>query len=315
MSYFNTKIIFMLSCLDMKITRNIIIFYHEYCLDGFTGAYVAWKKFKNKAEYIPLSRCVDQNGILKNKKIQIADLKGKEIYFIDFCLEDQEINKVLKVAKKVVIIDHHESRKEFVVNLPGSIYGEKDSGAYLAYQYFFSKNKIPELIKYVSIGDTWAFSKNENIKKIEKSIISYLVTLEFDFKVFVKAEKDFEDKKKFEEIKKIGNILNTNYLKLVDIQTEKAKLVDFEGYKIYTINASSIFRNELGHKLALKSKSLFSLIYTFEDGELKISLRGNGKIDLSKLAEKYNGGGHFNAAAFKINDQKFINDFIKKIIS
>lgn len=315
MSYFNTKSDFMLSYLNMKITKNIIIFYHEHCLDGFASSYVAYKKFKDKAEYIPLSHTVSGEDSLKDKKIKISDLKDKEIFFIDFCLKDSEMNKILKIAKSLVVLDHHESRKDYVSSLSGSVYGEKISGSYIASQYFFPKNKVPKLIEYISINDTYSFSKNENIKKVEKLITSYLVTLEYDFKIFAKAEKDFEDKKKIEEIKKLGSILNTNYLKLVETQVEKAKLIDFEGYKVYAINASSIFRNELGHKLALKSKFLFSIIYTFEDGELKISLRGDSKVDLSKLAGKFGGGGHFNAAAFKMNDERFINEFIKKIVS
>lgn len=299
----------------INIAKNIIVFYHENCLDGFASAYVASKKFKNKAEYISLSHTAKGGDVLKSKKIKIDDLKNKQIYFIDFCLNDSEMNKVLKVAEKVIVLDHHESRKDFVKSLTGSVYGEKISGAYIASQYFFPKNKVPKLIEYISINDTYTFSKNEKIKKIEKDIISYLVTLEFDFKIFQKAEKDFEDKNKLQEIIKLGNILNTNYLKLVDGQIERAKLIDFEGHKVYAINASSIFRNELGHRLAQKSKSKFSLIYTFENGELKISLRGDGKTDLAKLAQKFAGGGHFNAAAFRSNDPKFINDFIKKIIS
>lgn len=299
----------------MKINKNIIVFYHEHCLDGFTGAYVASKKFKNKAEYIALSHTDSGDDFLKTKKIKISELKGKELYFIDFCLNEKELKKVEKVVKKLVVIDHHIGRKELIETLPNHLFRDGVSGGYLAHEYFFPKNKMPEFIKYVSINDTYTFSKNENIKKIEKNITSYLVTLEFDFKVFTKVEKDFEDKKKFEEIKKLGDILNINYLKLVDIQMENAKLIDFEGHKVYAINASSIFKNELGHRLALKSKSLFSIIYTFENGELKMSFRGEGKIDLSKLTKKHNGGGHFNAASFRIKDLKFINEFVKKIIS
>ena len=57
----------------MKITKNIIVFYHENCLDGFTGSYVAHKKFKYKAEYIPLSRTAEGDNILQSKKIKISE--------------------------------------------------------------------------------------------------------------------------------------------------------------------------------------------------------------------------------------------------
>jgi len=299
--------------ISKNTSKNIIVFYHEKCLDGFGSAYTAWKKFKNRAEYIALSYSVTGEDVLKDKKIKISDLKNKEIYFIDFCLNETEIRKVEKVAKKLVVIDHHIGKKELVESLANSIFGNGVSGAYLAHEYFFPKKKIPKLIKYISIGDTYSFSKNEKARRGEENIIAYLATLDFDFKTFSKAEKDFEDKNKFLEIEKIAKILRTNYLKLVENQLEDAKLINFEGYKVYAINASGTFRNELGHILAQKAKT-FALIYRLGDGYLNVSLRGEGKVDLSKLAKKYNGGGHFDAASFRSTDGKVIIEFIKKII-
>src|SRR3989344_3757446 len=34
--------------------KKIAVLYHGGCPDGFGGAYAAWKKFGNMAEYIPL---------------------------------------------------------------------------------------------------------------------------------------------------------------------------------------------------------------------------------------------------------------------
>lgn len=290
-------------------TKKNIIFYHESCLDGFAAAYIAWKKFKDRAEYIPLSHTATGENILKSKKIKISDLQDKEVYFIDFCLKKVELEKVINLAKKVVVLDHHLSAQELVESLEGSVFRDGVSGAYLASEYFFPQEKISKFIQYISIGDTYTW-RNE---KLEKEILAYLHTLVFDFKVFVKAEKDLADKKKFLEISQLGKLLQENYLKLVDNQLKKATLIDFAGHKVYAINASSVFRNELGHRLSQESKSKFALIYTFENGELKISLRGDKKTDLNKLAQKYQGGGHFNAAAIRSKDSKFIFDFIKKV--
>jgi nanoRNase/pAp phosphatase (c-di-AMP/oligoRNAs hydrolase) len=79
-------------------------------------------------------------------------------------------------------------------------------------------------------------------------------------------------------------------------------LVEFEGYQVYAVNASSFLRSELGHRLAVK-KSPFSIVYRFEKNVLRISLRGDGSIDCTKLAEKYGGGGHYSAAAIVMKDQ------------
>lgn len=296
--------------ISKNTSKNIIVFYHEKCLDGFGSAYTAWKKFKNRAEYIALSYSVTGEDVLKDKKIKISDLKNKEIYFIDFCLNETEIRKVEKVAKKLVVIDHHIGKKELVESLEGSVFKDGVSGAYLASQYFFPEEKVSKFINYISIGDTWTW-KNE---KLEREILSYIRTLDFDFKIFSKAEKDLEDKKKFAEAKKIGALLLESASKMIDSNLEKAKLINFEKYKVYALNDNSVFTSELGHKLAEKSKDKFAIVYSLTEKGLKVRLRGAGKIDLSELAKKYNGGGHFNAAGFIIEDKEAILNFLKEII-
>lgn len=290
-----------------QITKNIIVFYHENCLDGFASSYVAYKKFKDKAEYMALSHTANGEDILKSKKIKITDLANKEVYFIDFCLGENEIKKVEKLAKKLIVIDHHIGKKELVEKLEGSIFRNGVSGAYLAYEYFFPKNIIPKLIKYISIGDTWTWGQ----EKFEKEILAFIHTKQFDFKEFLKLEKFLEDKNTFNQAKNIGEILQRSYQGMVESQIENAKLINFEGHRIYAVNSVSIFKSELGHILAEKSKSKFSIVYTFEEEKLKISLRGNDKINLAELAKKYGGGGHFNAAGFSVNDREKIEEFVR----
>lgn len=314
MSYFNTKLDFMLLYLNMKITKNITIFYHEHCLDGFTGAYIAWKKFKEKAEYIPLSHNDSGEDFLKDKKIKISELKDKEVYFIDFCLNEKELKKVEKVAKKLVVIDHHIGRKELIETLPNHLFRDGVSGGYLAHEYFFPKNKMPELVKYVSVGDTWTFSKNEKTKSIEESILSYINTQDFDFKVFQKLEKDLDDKNKFLEAKNVGDILQKVKTRRIKNQSEYVKIINWEGYKVGILNSTSL-SSEIGNKLCVDNKIDFAMIYRFSENELKFSLRGVGKVDLVKIAKQYGGGGHFNASGFRTKDLNFINEFVKKIIS
>lgn len=292
------------------LTKNTIIFYHENCLDGFASAFTAWKKFKSRAEYIPLTHTVDGKDYLKNKKIKQKDIKDKNLYFIDICPEKEELEKIQKLAKSLIVIDHHIGKKDLVESLEGSVFKDGVSGAYLASQYFFPEEKVSKFINYISIGDTWTW-KNE---KLEREILSYIYTLDFDLKIFSKAEKDLEDKKKFAEAKKIGALLLESASKMIDSNLEKAKLVNFEKYKVYALNDNSVFTSELGHKLAEKSKDKFAIVYSLTEKGLKVRLRGAGKIDLSELAKKYNGGGHFNAAGFIIEDKEAILNFLKEII-
>ena len=296
----------------IKKSKKVVVFYHDRCLDGFTSAYYAYKKYKNKADYIPLKHGT-HNQTLKEHGIPISKLRGKVIYFLDFCLEQDEMDKVLGSAKKVVVLDHHVGVQDIVENIKGSVFGDGVSGAYLSHRYFFPKERTPRLAHYVSIGDTYSFSKNKRTNGIEQAILSYLHVFEFDFAVFRRLEKELEDRNKIKEIIEKGKLLRASFAKMLERQIGSAREIKFDKHKVLAINASGVFRSHLGHELA-KRTGTFGIVYKFADGILKLSLRGVGKIDLSKLAKKYGGGGHFNAAGISLTDKKQIQKFIDQII-
>jgi len=49
-------------------------------------------------------------------------------------------------------------------------------------------------------------------------------------------------------------------------------------------------------------------------GTLRVSLRSKGRINVAEVAERYNGGGHFDVAGCNIkNDPKEINEFLNRV--
>ena len=54
-----------------RLNKDIVVLYHNNCTDGFSSAWVAWKKFGNKAEYIGIG--LDDSPL--------RGLINKEIYF------------------------------------------------------------------------------------------------------------------------------------------------------------------------------------------------------------------------------------------
>src|SRR3989344_1067042 len=81
--------------LDMERT---IVLYHGSCPDGFGGAYAAWKKFGESAEYIPLHRDAPP----------ATDFAGAHLYFIDFTYPKEIMDQFVAEAASVVVLDHHE---------------------------------------------------------------------------------------------------------------------------------------------------------------------------------------------------------------
>ena len=46
--------------------KLIVVFYHAECTDGFTAAWAAWKKFGNRADYVPIFHITPPPLRLKN---------------------------------------------------------------------------------------------------------------------------------------------------------------------------------------------------------------------------------------------------------
>ena len=52
--------------------------------------------------------------------------------------------------------------------------------------------------------------------------------------------------------------------------------------------------------LLSKNHPPFSLVWQRDKNRIEVSLRSNGDLDVSKIASKFKGGGHKNAAGFSL---------------
>src|ERR1700744_3146163 len=86
---------------SMSANRTVVM-YHGNCPDGFGGAYAAWKKFGDSAEYIPLSR----------SDVPLPDVSGADVYLIDFTFLQDKMDALLAQAASFVVLDHHEGVRD-----------------------------------------------------------------------------------------------------------------------------------------------------------------------------------------------------------
>ena len=272
------------------MNKEIIVFYHGLCRDGFTAAWAAWKKFGDEARYIPV---IWSN--LKEEK-QLISVNGKEVYFLDYCPTRENLEPIIQEAKSVVVIDHHVSREEVVKSLPGSVYDKNHCGAVLAWQYFHPDKPVPQLCLYVEDSDLW----NLKIQNSD-SVLNYI-----DFKYsrnFTDWNRLAETMEKEQErniFADQGKILVEYRRSVVDlIITQQGQIVDFEGYEVIAVNAPRYFRSEIGNQSAIL-KPPFGIVWSYTPEEISISLRGISDLDLTKLSGKYGGGGHVRAANFRL---------------
>lgn len=269
--------------------KKIMVFYHDDP-DGFTGAWAAWKKLKDRAEYLPVHH--------DNKPLDILALnaENKDIYIIDYSFKPEEMKKLVATNKKVVLIDHHITSAESAKAATESVYDMSHSAAYLSWLYFHPKKLPPRLIIHVEDYDIWKFKI-----PFTNEIMAALSAYEYDFNIWGKIAAILENNQTRKELIKEGeSILRYQEALIKKIISTGGEEVVFEGHRSFAVN-SPVFESEIGHHIYDK-KGMLAIVWSYKTKhgkpKLKVSLRSDKSIDVSKIALKYGGGGHKSAAGF-----------------
>ncbi len=264
---------------------HTVVLYHAKCLDGFGAAYAAWKKFGDNAEYIP----VKHGGSIPEH------MDGREIFFVDFCFPEEQMKELASVAQSITILDHHESVSEIVAKYPG-VFDASRSGATIAWKYFHSDTPTPSLLTHIEDGDLYRYQLPDT-----RDLFSYLLVQHHDFETWEQLVTDFEDTNKREAILTKARIYTEYFIALAESCIASAKLVSFEGYECYFANShpSMSMKSYIGNQLAKKQAPLALIVSAHPDG-FGVSIRGDGSVNVSDIAQKFGGKGHPNSAGFFI---------------
>jgi len=271
--------------------KEIAVLYHGGCPDGFGGAYSAWKKLGDTAEYIPV----------KHGKSVPENLDGKELYFIDFCYSASVMSELSKQAKSINVLDHHEGIRDVAIKYPG-VFDTKRSGATIAWQFFHPDAQTPTLLKYVEDGDLYKFALQNS-----REILSYVYTLmdsfaSFDLKNIEKWDSlvtELEDPNALTHVVETGKMFVQHHEHVVVHGINHAEIVRFEGFECYLTGASGEFTSDIGNRLA-RLKPPMAIIVSADAEGLRVSLRSDGSVNVASMAQKYGGNGHPAAAGFEI---------------
>lgn len=267
--------------------KNIVVLYHGKCPDGFGAAYAAWKKFGDTAEYLPVDHGDPPPSGLENR----------EVYIVDFCYETSEqMSMLAQSTKRLIVLDHHESTKVFAEGAPEHVYDANRSGSSIAWTYFHPETPLPRLMTYLEDGDLYRYALPET-----REIFSYLLVLPFDFSAWNALALGLEDDTERKDILKKAKAYTEFFEALAQSSVERAKKVSFEGYEVYFVatHPNITMKSYVAHELYTKLPP-FALIVTAHPNGFGVSIRGNGTVDVSKIAGKYGGGGHSGSAGFFI---------------
>lgn len=266
---------------------DIAVIYHGGCPDGLGGAYAAWRKFGDTAEYIPA----------KHGKPAPLELDGRKLFFIDFCYPQEIMDEILKIAASVTVLDHHLGTKEIVESMPDHVFDNDRSGATIAWGYFHPKTPVPTLLRYIEDGDLYRFALPNS-----RAILAYLYTstlLSASFEDWEPIVNELEDPAELERIIHTGEHYEQYHTHIVGNGVRHAELVSFEGFVCYFASATGEFVSDIGHELVTQRPPI-SLIASVSATDVRVSLRSDKTVDVAALARKYGGNGHPAAAGFRI---------------
>ena len=278
------------------MSERPLVIYHANCPDGFCAAWVARKALGPDCEFVPAQYGQDPPSV-----------RGREVYILDFSYKRSVVRGLMRIADKLVILDHHATA---AVELDGVIKEEsgffaytsfepptivfdmEKSGGRLAWEYFFPGEPAPWLVEYTEDRDLWRWRLDHS-----RAINDALGSHERSFAVW----DDFHYLNPdaiLGVLRADGYAIGRYKHQLIDSICRNAREIEIAGYKVLAANTSVLF-SEVAGKLA-EGRPFGAAWLVRADGKRQWSLRStNEGVDVSEVARSFGGGGHRNAAGFE----------------
>lgn len=237
--------------------------------------------------------------------------KKYDLFFaLDSSDEERLADKVdiMKNSKKTICIDHHKTNKGYcnlnIIEPDFSSTGEIIYEIFKTLKYEINE-RAAENIFIAIITDTGKFIyDNAGYKTFEN--VSDLLKLNINKNEIVKNLYSSEPKNIF---KLKADVFNSTEFFMED--KVALSCLFKENLKKYNLSLKDI--DGLVERLRdIENVEISILIKELDDKTYKISMRSLGNSDVSKVCETFGGGGHKNAAGFKIDNIEFAT--LKKLI-
>lgn len=279
---------------------NPLILYHGKCPDGFAAAMAAWRFFEGRGEYMGLSH--SKGTTLAD----LPDLTGRSVYILDFSFDPEFMAALDAGAKQLIMLDHHKSAADklngFQCRCGVVHFDMNQSGAMLAWKFFFPEQEPPALVRYVQDRDLWTWAYPESP--------AFLAALDMEPNEFPRwSEIANFSAQQVAEFSERGQAMNEKFLSLAQDIAGGAAPLTFNGQTGLMVNCPGAFTSEVGNILAEQCGS-FALLWTVsKDMVVKVSLRAVKTFNAIPLAESMGGGGHPQACGFRM-DVARLNDLL-----
>lgn len=292
--------------------------YHANCIDGFTAAWAVWLRFGDKADYLPAAYGDTP-----------PDVTGRDVFIVDFSYKRPLLLEMAKLARTVLVLDHHKSAAAdlepntigncvevgasidavgltcTMANYEGYLAAGGDiptvnvlfdmdrSGAGIAWDFFHPDSPRPGLVNYIEDRDLWRFALPWT-----RAVTTHLFSFDYDFGLWNHLREELDAAPA--AFASHGETLERKHKRDVAAVLKATQRTMFiGGLDVPVANAPFTMASDAGHEMALGHP--FAAVYWDTAEHRHFSLRSNDQgVDVSVIAAGYGGGGHRNAAGFKV---------------
>jgi oligoribonuclease NrnB/cAMP/cGMP phosphodiesterase (DHH superfamily) len=268
--------------------KEFCVIYHAQCSDGFGAAWAIWQALGEQASY---------HAALHGAEPP-AEIDDRHVIIADFSYPRKVLDAIKLRAKSLLILDHHKSAYEDLCDFDGAHFDMNRSGAGMAWDHFHSAPR-PPLIDYIEDRDLWNWKLPNS-----REILTAFECVKPSFENFTTFNHRLANAEGMREIIVQGTAILEYKNAKVRSLAEKAYMVDLSAIcmlddptlQVPCVN-TALFHSEVGNVLA-QTHPLAIIWHRADDGTYRHSLRSAGKVDCSKIARHWGGGGHANAAGF-----------------
>lgn len=276
-----------------------ICIYHANCDDGFAAAYAVWKRFGDEVKYVACQYGQDA-----------PDVTGKDVLIVDFSFKKDVMEQLAEKAQRIIVLDHHktaEAELEGFVKLEcvggpfekkyadrmvsgvGVCFNMEKSGCRLAWEYCFGNKSMPGWFEAIEDRDLWRFNLRGT-----KEICIAIRSMPRDFELW--------DMFRADNLANEGVTIQRYVDMIVSNICDTAFEEEIAGHVVPVAACSYDFVSETAHQLLHRNPDapFAACIVRSHDG-VTYSLRSmDDRMDVSEIAKANGGGGHRNAAGFRV---------------
>jgi hypothetical protein len=165
----------------------------------------------------------------------------------------------------------------------------------------------PLFTRYVHLWDTWKWKNHPDRDKIEEFITAMMARTDFNDPTSIYWDSLNDNQDHVAELCQSGMFMLDFRDGYGEMCCESiGKTIEFDGFRCFACNipkSNSEWYNSVEPKTY---DNLMPFYYNMQTGKFVFSLyTSNPAIDVSKIAQKYGGGGHCGAAGFQCEELPF----------